>query len=601
MKNKEKNQQKIKLKIESQKKTTIMPNTVSYFADKIKYVKDTAYQRKILKEKLKDRYRIKGISFSNHSTGRNNNQIDNKFKRKKKGDSFNLLDKDEANFLLSIKYYDKLKHKINWREKNERIINEKLDKELLKRDINYTNLREAIYQFMRFKNKSNLYRAHILKNKLELKLASRKNRKNLINQTFKNVMSHFSKVKGRVDIGKKPLDETENEHAYKELVEQIAKSRVKYMNKIKNENETKVSLRRSLMILNSPNHFLNLLGIIIDKEDKNQNQQKFIKDKDYDKVNNIEENNENNNNKNYGKYCITEENDIKFNNNNCFRELNYKKTNPKRKISGKRKFHFSDKGLTINLHKINNNLIETDMKTQRLNHMNYDKNLVSQSNNNLSIYPESTNFNNNNNFSIITNNNPINNPINNNLDVSTKNIKTENDLTPNDKSNIDSSKNKQAKRYSINLEKMFKNNQIVKLKKRNSKYWNNNMRRVHTAGFRAISNKVANKPLYTTKIGDFVKGYNRIKTISKKAKKKMIEKPMTSMEDIDKIIKVKEDLLMFNLKMKFFNCSFPQKREKVISKKQIFRKKIKKCMDLLDNRLNGEYNIINDESSNNDD
>ena len=46
--------------------------------------------------------------------------------------------------------------------------------------------------------------------------------------------------------------------------------------------------------------------------------------------------------------------------------------------------------------------------------------------------------------------------------------------------------------------------------------------------------------------------------------------------DIDKIIKVKEDMLMFNLKMKFFNCSFPQKREKVISKKQIFRKKIKK-------------------------
>ena len=81
----------------------------------------------------------------------------------------------------------------------------------------------------------------------------------------------------------------------------------------------------------------------------------------------------------------------------------------------------------------------------------------------------------------------------------------------------------------------------------------------------------------------------------------MIEKPMTSMEDIDKIIKVKEDLLMFNLKMKFFNCSFPQKREKVISKKHIFRKKIKKCVDLLDNRLNGEYNIINDESSNNDD
>ena len=147
---------------------------------------------------------------------------------------------------------------------------------------------------------------------------------------------------------------------------------------------------------------------------------------------------------------------------------------------------------------------------------------------------------------------------------------------------------------------MRKNNMLLRLKKRNPLFWNNNMQRVHTAGFRAISNKVTNKPLYTTKIGDLVKEYNRIKTLSKRAKRRMRDKHLTTMEDIDKIVGVKEDLLMFNLKMKYFNCSFPQKKQKVVSKRQIFRKKIKNCVEIIDNPLNGGYEKSNNGSSNED-
>jgi hypothetical protein len=545
---------KIRLKIESHKKSKTAGNTLSFFSDKIKYVKDASYQHKILKEKLKDRHRIKGISFSNSLNTRNIINTNNKNKRKKKEDSFNLLDIDEANFLLSIKYYDKLKHKINSREKIERKINENLDKELLKKDINYTNLREAIYQFIRFKNKSNLYRAYILKNKMELKLANRNNKKNFINQTFKNVMSHFDKIKGKVDLGKNPLEESENEYAYKKLVEQIAKSRIKYMNKIKNEKETKVKARRSVMILSRPDHFLSLLGIEITDQNKNIN----TNDKKSDKDNNEDKNDDNKNN---AKQCITEANDINKNNNNFFRELRPKKSNKKRKSSiAARRYFLSDKIISLhlnnlNLNNINNNCNETEMKTQRINHMKYDGDSISQSNKNLCINPEATNINNN-------ASNTSNNQTNNNYESS--NIKTENNTTGINKSNIDSCRSKQTMQDLINIEKMRKNNQIVKLKKRNSIYWNNHMRRVQTAGFKAISNKVINKPLYTTKIGDLVKQYNRIKMDSKKSKKRMREKHLTSQEEIDKIIGVKEDLLMFNLKMKFFNCSFPQKKQKVI-------------------------------------
>ena len=136
------------------------------------------------------------------------------------------------------------------------------------------------------------------------------------------------------------------------------------------------------------------------------------------------------------------------------------------------------------------------------------------------------------------------------------------------------------------------------MKKMNPTFWNNNMKRVQTAGFRAISNKVKNKPLYTTKIGDLVREFNRIKSLSKKAKIRMKEKHLTTINKIDKIAKIKEDLLMFNLKLKYFNCAFPKKNQKIIPKKQIISKKVTNCMKIIDNPFNLDYSKLDDESSN---
>ena len=59
----------------------------------------------------------------------------------------------------------------------------------------------------------------------------------------------------------------------------------------------------------------------------------------------------------------------------------------------------------------------------------------------------------------------------------------------------------------INLERLKKN--IIMKEKKNPAYWNNNIKRVHTSENRKI--KVINKPLYVSKISDFVNEYNRIK------------------------------------------------------------------------------------------
>lgn len=63
----------------------------------------------------------------------------------------------------------------------------------------------------------------------------------------------------------------------------------------------------------------------------------------------------------------------------------------------------------------------------------------------------------------------------------------------------------------------------------------------------------------------------------------MQEKHFTTMDNIEKISKAKEDLLMFILKMKYFHCAFPQKKTKTISKKELFTRKLKNYLEIIDN------------------
>ena len=272
----------IKLQIETHKKSN---NSNSFFVNKKNFVKDSSNLHKILKEKLKDRYRVKGACFSRGKT------IDDNIFKKKKEKSLDLLDIEEAYYLISMNNYDKLKyfiHSKEKKEKEERKIKEIKKNEMYKKDINYTTLRETIYQFLRFKKNSNLYRANILKNKIELKLANKISKKNFINRTFKNVMMHFHSVKGKVDLGKKPEEETENEYAYKKLVEQIAKSRLKYLQKLRNESDpmspskSKSLFRKSIMILNRRNsatkekNLIDILSSNITENNENNNKNKII-------------------------------------------------------------------------------------------------------------------------------------------------------------------------------------------------------------------------------------------------------------------------------------------------------------------------------------
>ena len=602
----------VKLKIEA-KKNTKNSDTISFFADKKKYIKDKTKLRNILKEKLKDRHRIKGICFSNSKIKPKNTYI------LKKDISSDLLDIDEANYLKSMNEYEKLKHEIYLKEIKEKKI-ENFDTDLLKKEINYTNLRETIYQFLRFKKTSNLYKANILKNKIELKLANKISKKNFINKTLKSVILHFNNVKGRIDLGKKPLEETENEYAYKKIFEQIAKSRIKYMNKLKNENaqssnnKTKHGNRKSFIIFNSEegnkdNNLMELLNNNLTENHniENENFQSEVNEEKNESNNKSFNKNENNNNnqkiinKNFGNISKTELNEIDNINKN--KDNNYIKKKYKNKRKKKEKNHkyiLSEKKLKFN----NNDVFNENgngSRTQRITHFKYKThNKKLQIDNHFQTYQDNSDLikliNNQNNLK----NNGFNNyEMNQRLEIFEDNInnkKVLNENINNQKGNLNncigsSTNSKQFVKELNYLDKMKKNYLIVTSRTKNPNFWNNNnKKRIQTAGFRTISNKVINKPFYTTKIGDLVKEYNRIKRVSNKSRIRMRERCLTTVNDINKIVKIKEDLLMFNLKLKYFNCTFQNKKIKTIPKNKIIRNKVVNCFEITDNPFNLDGN-----------
>ena len=92
------------------------------------------------------------------------------------------------------------------------------------------------------------------------------------------------------------------------------------------------------------------------------------------------------------------------------------------------------------------------------------------------------------------------------------------------------------------------------------------------------------KPLYTSKIEDIMNEYYRIKKESKLTKKKLRENHLINYKEIDKIIKVKEDLLIFQLKQKYLRKQFPKSINKKINKKQLFIRKFRNELDFIDNK-----------------
>lgn len=183
--------------------------------------------KNLLKLKLEDRYRIKGISFSNGKKKFNNYTL----YKLKKAEEGSKLDLNEVNYKRTLNDYNQLKHEIYLKEQNEKKLltsEAMLNEKIVKRDINYTFLKETLYQFMRFKKNHINYNTNLLKNKDEIKRAKRA-KSNFINKTIKTVTRKFYQITGRIDMGFTHNEEILHEKEYDNLIDQISKSRLKHL------------------------------------------------------------------------------------------------------------------------------------------------------------------------------------------------------------------------------------------------------------------------------------------------------------------------------------------------------------------------------------
>ena len=101
--------------------------------------------------------------------------------------------------------------------------------------------------------------------------------------------------------------------------------------------------------------------------------------------------------------------------------------------------------------------------------------------------------------------------------------------------------------------------------------------------------KIKNKPLYADKIEDIFNEYYRIKNSSKATKKRYRELHLIPYKEIDKVVRIKEEMLLFLLKQKFFSKRYRKIKTKVKDRKKMFIQKMKEDLDFLDNKDIKDY------------
>ena len=370
------NERKLKIEVHPSNKNVGLNYSKTSTVANLKNIK---IFKNLHKAKLEDRHRIKGISFSTHKKEYNNLLL-YKLKKKDEATTFEL---SEANFLRSINDYNLLKHEIYLKELKEKKVKTKeaiFNEKIIKKDINYTFLRETIYQFMRSKKSHNKYNSNLLKNKDEIKRAKKISKSNFINKTLKNVSQHFHQITGKIDMGVRYHEEILNEKEYDNLIEQISKSRKRHLKSFQGDlnvvplidNKSNINLKTEPHSFNSvkpkksqqynfSNKFFSYFQDIIpdiNREEENKNENKLILNLANNQEVDEEENEEDENNtENINIMCKTE---TDLNNKN-----KYIINKSKRLSSSRRNKYYN---LNNNDNQKNNNRVKTSkFKTSILN------------------------------------------------------------------------------------------------------------------------------------------------------------------------------------------------------------------------------------------
>ena len=529
--------------------------------------KDIKFCKENLKNRLKDRKRVRGFCFS-YSKNRTEFELLKEQKRKKN----NTIDKKTFNEKIKnlLKNFKTIKSDIK--------VIDNLDKET-KKLIRYEKLFND-KDFLSFNQISGMFSKFIRPKKQNQDYILQKSKINAVTEG-----NNFVQKKFKLDNDKKTLtlnfystmkkinsDKKKNEAQYNHFFNLFKRNQsseiIKKIN-IKNIINHKYSKKILNEILNNANK--NDYGSISSKLSENDDISSKIE-------NTIDNNNNNNNNmQNYRKSYSSK---IAYKNKlikHIFIDSN--KSNKKLSTYNSKESNSSK----INK-KINTDLISLKHKISFFNSnlkTIHKSNIFLKSSKN--INPNKTNFN----------------EYNKQNQEQSKNIK-----------NIFNNQNRTETTYHINLNENKKNDSILSLNRRRSSTKNLNLasrlninNKANTLNIISDNNDkmkirrdnvrlktVINKPMYTAKIGDFIKNYNRIKSESKMSRIKRKENHLMTFMEIDNSINIKEDMKLFLLKDKYLKTKFPQKKAKTnnIKRKEFLKKFIEKY-DVFDNPFNNNF------------
>lgn len=529
-------------------------------------------QIKKFKERMKDRHKINGLKFDYSKKEEKKYFVE---PRKKEKEQKNIISEYEEFILLQN--YNKLKHQIFLREQKEK---EKLktEKELFKKfqtDFNYTTLLKIIERF----SSINPFNYDIRTGKMEIDRADRNIKINRINEMLKRIILHFMKIKAKLNIKK---DNPKKEYISQETVNEIKNKIYKHKKKLQSRNNKLIfknnyseNIDTNNLYIKSTNSRKRKNTIFMNSYNRRSKSNLEINSNHMDSINN--KNPFISSSSSYiDKRSSNIMNSDKILTNNTINYINPKKEGfnssedfTNKKINRRNSYYLNESKED----KIRNSLKERfNIKRGRRKTLFYlspniqkkDSNLKAKNNENLRRYNSTL---------LIEDNSPI--VFHNSILKKKSQINLKNKLYYRPRSCINkNSKNKKDLNIFSNDKNFNKNNSCIN-------------RRSYL--------KVKNLPLYTTKIADLIKEYNRIKKNSKKLKINYKEKHFSTYKEIDNIIKTKEDMLMFLLKQKYFNCKFPQKKIKPINHKSSFSNKMKQCIDLIEERpsifINLERNL----------
>ena len=512
---------------------------------------DFEFYKDLYKKRIKERKRIKGLFFSYSKDHKKNIEASLKFIDNKGSNKYIITEKNINDLMIN---YKKLKRNIFARDKKEKEIKHINERLKNVNDLTYTKLNDIFTQYMRNKYRRSSICTSLNKNNFDIDYTIPNSNKN----TLHTVSSHYNKVKCKIDSGQ-----------FNNNAQYVKENAINHIIKLIKKSNKKRGIKPNTVKLNVNNNNY--------KENINKKNNEFREFVYYSPKSTPYKNSKK------GSFLLSLSNksnhNFELNKNNKIDNIEDIKQNNINEKKRKNFVSYTCKNLKFtNLDKLNTNEIKLHLMTSSEKKSSNSKiNL-----NDIQNLKRLSSFKNDSEtqkklfslFDIITTNNT-----NTSSDLRSYSINfTKTYNSPIKQKSISKNQNQP------HCEEKSKN--VFNLKKRV-----NSQKRVHRGSFLVIPNKVRYQPIYTANIKDFVDKYNRIKKENNMTELKCKENYFFSYEDISKIMKVREDLMMHLLKEKYFISQFPKPANGKLNQKEVFIKRFKESFDIFDNPYSKVANI----------